>query len=95
MTTSGFISSTGMIPVILIMKQTIKTLIMDWERKAKKNKTYTVTQGDCSCGSIEDEHPCPYLVFDQCDDETLCTCCPACTKACVMETGDGYLIEEW
>lgn len=66
---------------------------MDWERKPKKNSTHQVGQGDCSCGSIDDQHPCPYLIMVDCDDETLCDCCDACTNACKMETGISTLVD--
>jgi hypothetical protein len=39
---------------------------------------------DCHCGEnpADDEHTCPFAEEINDDYESLCTCCPDCTRNC-------------
>lgn len=44
-----------------------------------------MNEDDCTCESLHEEHPCPYDEEINPDCVEICTCCPACVRACSEE----------
>ena len=39
----------------------------------------------CHIRDMEDDHPCPYAVEIEDDNETMCNCCSKCEHECAMD----------
>jgi hypothetical protein len=50
----------------------------------KKNQTNQ--SKPCKCGAAaQEEHPCPYQVEMDGNDDNYCNCCSECTENCAMD----------